>query len=60
MIRKIIKNKLNNFNNYNTWKYEILPKNRKIIRSKFIFKIKYNFNNLIQLFKTWLIILIFF
>lgn len=48
-------NKLDNLATHHTWEYEELPLGRKSIASKWVFKVKYNFDGTIERFKARLI-----
>lgn len=52
---KTIENKLQNLENYQTWEYDVLPLRQKAIRSKWVFKVKYNPNSFIAKFKARLV-----
>lgn len=54
--KEVIKNELQNLENHKMQKYNKLPPRQKVIRSKWVFKLKYQPDSLIAKFKTRLIV----
>lgn len=53
--REAIEKELQNLENYQTWVYNKLLLGRKVIGSKWIFKVKYNSDGLVARFKARLV-----
>lgn len=53
--REAIKEKLQNLENHQTWEYDVLPPERKVIGSKWVFKVKYNTDGSVARFKARLV-----
>lgn len=53
--RETIENKLQNLENHQTWKYNILLSGQKTIGLKWVFKVKYNPDGFLAKFKVRLV-----
>lgn len=53
--RETIEEELQNLENYYTWEYKQLPPDHKTIRSKWVFKVKFNTDGLVSRFKARLV-----
>lgn len=53
--REVIEEELQNLENHQTWIYNKLPHDRKVVGSKWVFKVKYNTDRLVTRFKARLV-----
>lgn len=53
--KEVIKEEIQNLENYQTWEYNHDPTNKKAVGLKWVFKVKYAFNRSIAYYKARLI-----